>query len=113
MIPNVRVAAQAREIVRATRYAPAGVRGFSVAHRANRFGRIKNYHATAHENQLLALQIECAEGVSNAAKIAAVDGVDALFIGPGDLSTNLGAMAKGSKCCVLRDDPPQVQVQCV
>ena len=92
MIPNVRSVEQAREIVRATRYAPAGVRGFSVAHRANRFGRNEDYHATAHENQLLALQIECTTGVSNAAEIAAVKGVDALFIGPGDLSTNLDAM---------------------
>ncbi len=92
MIPNVRSVEQARQIVRATRYAPDGVRGFSMAHRANRFGRIKGYHATAHEHVLLALQIECAEGVANAADIAAVEGVDALFIGPGDLSTNLEAM---------------------
>ena len=92
MIPNVRSVEQARQIVRATRYAPVGVRGFSMGHRANRFGRIKDYHAKAHENILLALQIECAEGVANAADIAALDGVDTLFIGPGDLSTNLDAM---------------------
>lgn len=38
------------------------------------------------------MQIECATGVAHAAEIAAVDGVDVLFVGPGDLSTNLGAM---------------------
>ncbi len=92
MIPNVRNAEQASRIVAATRYAPDGIRGFSVGHRANQFGRIKGYHEAAHRNQLLTLQIECAEGVRNAAEIAAVDGVDALFVGPGDLSTNLGAM---------------------
>ena len=92
MIPNVRNAEQARRIVAATRYAPAGIRGFSVGHRANQFGRIKDYHAGASRNQLLVLQVECAEGVANAAEIAACDGVDVLFVGPGDLSTNLGAM---------------------
>lgn len=92
MIPNVRDAEQARRIVAATRYAPEGVRGFSVGHRANQFGRIKDYHANAHRNQLLVLQIECETGVKNAAEIAAVDGVDVLFVGPGDLSTNMNAM---------------------
>lgn len=92
MIPNVRDAEQARRIVAATRYAPEGIRGFSVGHRANQFGRIKDYHANAHRNQLLALQIECETGVRNAAEIAAVEGVDVLFVGPGDLSTNMNAM---------------------
>lgn len=92
MIPNVRDAEQARRIVRATRYAPEGIRGFSSSHRANQFGRIKGYHESAHRNQMLILQIECAEGVRNAAEIAACDGVDVLFVGPGDLSANLGAM---------------------
>jgi len=92
MIPNVRSAEQARAIVAATSYAPRGTRGFSVAHRANAFGRIAGYHANARKEQLLAVQIECEAGVANAAAIAAVDGVDVLFVGPGDLSTNLGAM---------------------
>lgn len=92
MIPNVRNVAQAKRIIAATRYAPEGVRGYSVGHRANNFGRIKDYHANAHKNQLLFLQIECAEGLENAAEIAALDGADVLFVGPGDLSTNLGAM---------------------
>lgn len=92
MIPNVRTAAQARDIVAAMAYAPAGFRGFSVGHRANQFGRIAGYHQNARENQLLAVQIECETGVANAAEIAAVDGVDVLFVGPGDLSTNMSAM---------------------
>ena len=94
MIPNVRSAAQASEIAGATHYAPMGVRGFASAQRANRFGRIKNYHTTEQDHQLLALQIECAAGVAEAAEIAAVDGADVLVIGPGDLSTNLKAMGK-------------------
>ncbi|MDF2620495.1 MAG: 2-dehydro-3-deoxyglucarate aldolase [Xanthobacteraceae bacterium] len=92
MIPNVRSADQARAIVSAMSYAPHGIRGFSVAHRANSFGRIAGYHANARQQQLLAVQIECETGVANAAEIAAVEGVDVLFVGPGDLSTNMGAM---------------------
>lgn len=92
MVPNVCSAKQAEEIVAATRYAPNGVRGFSAAHRANRFGRIAHYHETAQENQLLILQIESEMGVGNAREIAAVEGVDVLFVGPGDLSTNMGLM---------------------
>ncbi|RWI89976.1 MAG: 2-dehydro-3-deoxyglucarate aldolase [Mesorhizobium sp.] len=92
MIPNVRTADQARSIVAAMTYAPGGFRGFSVGHRANAFGRIAGYHAKAREQQLLAVQIEDENGVANAAEIAAVDGVDVLFVGPGDLSTNMGAM---------------------
>lgn len=92
MIPNVRTADQARNIVTAMTYAPGGFRGFSVGHRANAFGRIPNYHAKAREQQLLAVQIECETGVANAAEIAAVEGVDALFVGPGDLSTNMKSM---------------------
>lgn len=93
MVPNVRTADQARAIAAAMAYAPTGgIRGFSIGHRANQFGRITGYHQNARANQLLAVQIECAIGVANAAEIAAVDGVDVLFVGPGDLSTNLNAM---------------------
>lgn len=92
MIPNVRDADQARAIVAAMTYAPAGVRGYSVGHRANAFGRVAGYHANARRNQLLAVQIECETGIANAAEIAAVEGVDVLFVGPGDLSTNMGSM---------------------
>ncbi|QDC00834.1 aldolase/citrate lyase family protein [Mesorhizobium sp. 8] len=92
MIPNVRTAGQARAIVAAMTYAPGGFRGFSVGHRANAFGRIAGYHANARAQQLLAVQIEDETGVANAADIAAVEGVDVLFVGPGDLSTNMNAM---------------------
>ncbi|MDR0808161.1 MAG: 2-dehydro-3-deoxyglucarate aldolase [Gemmobacter sp.] len=96
MVPNIRSADQARAVVAAMTYAPGGMRGFSVGHRANAFGRIKEYHANARAGQLLAVQIECEMGVANAAAIAAVPGVDVLFVGPGDLSTNMGAMGNPS-----------------
>lgn len=96
MIPNVRTAAQAKAIVAAMAYAPQGIRGFSVAQRANAYGRVRDYHANANRQQLLVAQIECETGVANAAEIAAVPGVDVLFVGPGDLSTNMGAMGNPS-----------------
>ena len=92
MVPNVRTARQAADIVAAMTYAPSGFRGFSVGHRANQFGRIADYHRNARTNQLLAVQIECETGVANAAEIAAVEGVDVVFVGPGDLSTNMNEM---------------------
>lgn len=98
MVPNIQSVEQAERVVAATQYAPRGMRGFSVAHRANRFGRINGYHENARTNQLLVLQIESEAGVAHAPEIAAVEGVDVLFIGPGDLSTNMGAMwAPGSE----------------
>lgn len=100
MVPNICTAEQAREVVASVSYAPAGVRGFSVGHRANAFGRIAGYHAKAREQQLLALQIECETGVANAAAIAAIEGVDVLFVGPGDLSTNMGHMGNPNEASV-------------
>ena len=92
MIPNIRTVEEAERVVAATRYPPDGFRGYSVASRANRFGRVPNYHALAHEDICLVLQIEDAEGVANAVGIGAVEGVDNLFVGPSDLSANLGHM---------------------
>jgi 2-dehydro-3-deoxyglucarate aldolase len=90
MIPNVDSAEQAKAIVAGTRYPPEGVRGFSSRHRANEFGRAAHYRRTATERQLLAVQIETPEAVKNAAAIARVEGVDVLFVGPGDLAMHTG-----------------------
>ncbi len=92
MIPNIRSAEEAERVVAATRYPPDGFRGYSVASRANRYGRVPGYHARAHDYILLVLQIEDADGVAAAGEIAATDGVDNLFIGPSDLLANLGHM---------------------
>ena len=91
MIPNVNSAEQAKAIVAGTRYPPEGVRGFSSRHRANQFGRAANYRRTAKEQQLLAVQIETPEAVRNAPSIARVEGVDVLFVGPGDLAVHTGS----------------------
>ena len=92
MIPNVSSVAQAEGVVASMRYPPHGVRGFASRHRANGFGRLARYAATAQEQQLLAVQIESPEAVANVRSIASVEGVDALFVGPGDLATHLGSL---------------------
>ena len=101
MIPNVEDAAQARRAVAATRYAPKGVRGFSQAPRAARFGRVANYHTRCEAELLVTVQIESRQALANIEEIAAVEGVDGLFIGPGDLSTSLGYIGQQSHIDVV------------
>ncbi|EWY39743.1 alpha-dehydro-beta-deoxy-D-glucarate aldolase [Skermanella stibiiresistens SB22] len=90
LIPYVQTADEARQAVEATRYPPHGVRGFASASRASRFGRVKDYYARAHEEICVLVQIETQQGLDNLEAIAAVEGVDGVFIGPGDLSAALG-----------------------
>lgn len=93
LIPMVQTAEQARDLVSATRYPPHGSRGFSMSQRANRFGRVRNYHANAHEEIFVAAQIETKAASAAAREIASVDGIDAIFVGPGDLAADLGSLA--------------------
>lgn len=90
LVPFVQNADEARRAVAATRYPPLGIRGVSVAPRANLYGRVPNYHATAHENICVIVQVETASAVAEIESIAAVDGVDGIFIGPSDLAADLG-----------------------
>lgn len=92
LFPFVQTAEQAQALVRATRYPPHGIRGYSVSQRANRYGRVKGYHPLAHEECFVAVQIESGTAAQAAADIAAIEGVDAVFIGPSDLSADLGAL---------------------
>jgi 4-hydroxy-2-oxoheptanedioate aldolase len=90
LIPYVQNADEARLAVAATRYPPRGVRGFAAATRASRFGRINDYHRRFEEELCVLVQVETQVALGNLEGIAAVDGVDGVFIGPGDLSTDLG-----------------------
>jgi 4-hydroxy-2-oxoheptanedioate aldolase len=91
MVPYVNTAAEAAAAVAASRFPPHGLRGVSKFNRAAGFGQdFENYYATAHQRVTLMAQIETPEAVHNVEAIAAVDGVDVLFLGPLDLSTNLG-----------------------
>ena len=90
LVPYVQTAAEAAAAVAATRYPPTGVRGVAVVHRANRYGRISDYHAKAAAEMCVLVQIETRVAADNLEAIAAVDGVDGVFIGPSDLAAALG-----------------------
>jgi 2-keto-3-deoxy-L-rhamnonate aldolase RhmA len=91
MVPYVSTPAEARAAVQAMRYPPRGVRGVAKLTRASAFGaRFDEYFAHAHEWLVTLVQIETEEAVRNVAEIAAVDGVDVVFVGPMDLTTSMG-----------------------
>lgn len=91
MVPYVNTADEARQAAAAMRYPPQGVRGVARSPRAAGFGQdLDTYFTEANDNLLTIVQIETAEAVENAEEIAAVEGVDVLFIGPLDLSVSLG-----------------------
>lgn len=91
LVPMVESAEQARELVRAIHYPPNGVRGVgSALARASRWNSIPGYLDKADEQMCLLVQIENQEGLANLDAIAAVEGVDGVFIGPADLSASMG-----------------------
>jgi 4-hydroxy-2-oxoheptanedioate aldolase len=91
MVPYVNTADEARAAVSAMRYPPHGTRGVAKFNRGAGFGGdFEEYYLHAHERLLGVIQIETPEAVANAEAIAAVDGADVLFVGPTDLSYNLG-----------------------
>ncbi|RID90841.1 4-hydroxy-2-oxovalerate aldolase [Gemmobacter lutimaris] len=92
LVPRVSTADEARAAVAATRYPPVGVRGVGPG-RAAGFGyRIPDYLATANSRILLAIQAETPGALENIEEISTVEGVDVIFIGPGDLGVTLGAL---------------------
>ena len=91
MVPWVSTVEEAQVATTAMRYFPDGVRGAATLIRANGFGRDRDeYLQAANDNLLTVVQIETRQAVENAAAIAAVAGVDVLFVGPFDLSIGLG-----------------------
>lgn len=90
LIPYVQTPQEAEAAVSAMRYPPRGVRGVAGLTRASRFGNVPNYTASAEEELCLIVQVETAEAMGRLEEIAAIDGVDAVFIGPSDLSTSMG-----------------------
>ncbi len=90
LIPFIESADEAARAVAATRYPPQGIRGVSVAQRGNRYGTVAGYFEGVNEQICVMVQIESRKGVAAAAAIAAVEGVDGLFVGPSDLAAGLG-----------------------
>jgi 4-hydroxy-2-oxoheptanedioate aldolase len=92
LIPFVQNADEARKAVAAARYPPLGIRGVSVTPRANDYGRVTNYHRNAHLDLCILVQIETREALKEIEAVAAVDGVDGIFIGPSDLAAAFGQL---------------------
>jgi len=90
MFPFVQNADEAARAVSYTRYPPEGVRGVAAAHRASRHGTVTNYHRQAASELCVIVQIETLQALAELPGIAAVPGVDSIFIGPGDLSASMG-----------------------
>ncbi len=101
LIPFIETPEQAARAVAATRYPPQGFRGVGTNHRSNKFGSVRDYFERINDEICVTVQIESKLGVENSAAIAAIEGVDALFIGPSDLSAAYGVM--------LQPNQPEVQ----
>lgn len=93
LIPMVDTPEQAAGLVQACRYpqddGKGGIRGMAGA-RASRWGRYPNYAKEANDRVCLLVQVETRAAIDNLDAIAAIDGVDGVFIGPADLSASLG-----------------------
>lgn len=90
IIPMVDTAEQAQAAVAACLYPPEGVRGAAGVVRAARYGRIPGYLTKANAEICVVPQVETMTAVENIEAICAVPGVDAIFIGPSDLSNSMG-----------------------
>jgi len=91
LIPMVNSAEQAAELVRAVRYPPNGVRGVGYAlARSSQFSAVTDYLTSADKEICLLVQVESKAGLDALDDILAVEGVDGVFIGPADLSVDLG-----------------------
>jgi 4-hydroxy-2-oxoheptanedioate aldolase len=92
MLPFVQNADEARRAVASTRYPPEGLRGVAGTHRGSRYGTVPNYLKSAGAQICVTVQIETLAALEQLPQIAAVPGVDGIFIGPGDLSASMGML---------------------
>jgi 2-dehydro-3-deoxyglucarate aldolase len=96
LIPFVESADEAARAVAATRYPPEGIRGVSVSQRSNRYGTVPNYFQEANQHMSVVVQIESRTGVTASGEIAAVPGVDCIFVGPSDLAAGFGHLGNAA-----------------
>lgn len=99
LFPNVNSADEARRAVAAMRYPQGGnggLRGVAGINRGARFGLARDYLAQANAEACTIVQIESAAALAAVGEIAAIDGVDALFVGPADLSASLGHLGNAT-----------------
>ncbi|WP_456285007.1 HpcH/HpaI aldolase family protein [Microbacterium sp. JZ101] len=95
LVPMISTADEARAVAEAAQYPPAGRRGVgSALARSARWNRVDGYLRDAAEHVAVYVQIETAEGVDNAADIAATPGIDGVFVGPADLAASMGLLGQ-------------------
>ncbi|MCY4476510.1 MAG: HpcH/HpaI aldolase/citrate lyase family protein [Gammaproteobacteria bacterium] len=95
LIPMVDTAEQAERLVASVRYPPRGIRGLATSiTRASRWTQIEDYARQAEEQICLIVQAETVTAIDNLKAIAAVDGVDSVFVGPSDLSASMGYLGQ-------------------
>jgi len=112
MFPFVQNAEEAAAAVAATRYPPAGIRGVAAMHRAARYGMVGDYLHRAGDEIAVILQLETPAAVADLPRIAGIDGVDAVFVGPADLSAamgHLGGIGVPEVQAALRDAAAEAQ----
>ena len=94
MVPFVQTPEEAARAVAASRYPPDGFRGVAAVQRGSRYGSDTGYFGEANQRIAVIPQLETAEALSRLEEIASVDGIDALFIGPGDLAASMGVIGQ-------------------
>jgi 4-hydroxy-2-oxoheptanedioate aldolase len=90
LLPFVQDEHEAKRAVASTRYPPAGVRGVAGTHRGSRFGTVPNYMKSAASEICVIVQIETLSALARLEAIAAVEGIDSIFVGPNDLAASMG-----------------------
>ncbi|MBA4491638.1 HpcH/HpaI aldolase/citrate lyase family protein [Paracoccus sp. S1E-3] len=94
LIPFVETPEEAAAAVAATRYPPHGIRGVAGGTRASRFGLTSDYFEVANDQIAVLVQIETSSALERLEEIAAVPGVDGVFIGPSDLAASMGHLGR-------------------
>ena len=117
MFPFIQTADEARSAAAACKYPPQGIRGMAAMSRGSRFGTVKDYFSVANAAVSVIVQVETPQALAQLDAIAAIDGVDSIFLGPADLSGAMGhvgnpmhpdvvaAMAQAVKQCHAAGKP--------
>ncbi|MEW5423299.1 HpcH/HpaI aldolase/citrate lyase family protein [Amorphus sp. 3PC139-8] len=101
LVPMVETVEDAKAFVDATRYPPQGHRGFALMHRGSRYLTVDDYAQIANDEICVVVQLESRDAIDRLEDIAAVPGIDAVFVGPGDLSASMGFVGQPSHADIL------------
>jgi len=90
MLPFVQSADEARGAVAAAKYPPLGTRGVAAVHRSSGYGAASDYLHRANDETCVIVQLETPEALAALPEIAKIEGLDGVFIGPGDMAASMG-----------------------